>query len=316
MHDAPDDPWWEPLDWSRELDATPPASLVAGWYDLFLPGQVEDFCRLRQAGRRARLTIGPWTHMSARGGAASIRDGLDWFDLHLRGERGGGKADGVRLYVTGSGRWVDLPDWPPPSTVQRWHLQPGYRLSPGAPGGGPPDRYAYDPAHPAPGLGGPSLDPVRAGRRNQRRRESRPDVLVYSSAVLERDVTVVGPVNAEIWLRCDRPSYDVFVRLCDVDPSGRSHNVCDGIVRVNPTEAEGGGDRPARVRVALWPTAHTFRAGHRVRVQMSSAAHPLYARNPGSAESLGEAASLHAGEQEVFHDPDRPSCIELPMSTI
>ncbi len=82
-HDALDDPWWEPLDWSRRVERTPPASMVAGWYDLFLPGQLEDYRRLRAAGRPARLTIGPWTHMSARGGLAALRDALDWFPAFL-----------------------------------------------------------------------------------------------------------------------------------------------------------------------------------------------------------------------------------------
>jgi putative CocE/NonD family hydrolase len=272
---------------------------------------LEDFRRLRESGRTARVTIGPWTHTSPRGGAESIRDGLDWLGTHLR--EAGGRRDRrpVRIFVMGSKRWVDLEDWPPPFTVEEWHLHPGGRLAPDLPADGPPDRYRYDPADPAPGLGGPSLDPVRSGKRNQRRRESRPDVLTYTSEALARDLTVAGPVNAEVWATCDRPSYDVFVRLCDVTPSGRSYNVCDGIIRV--TAGEGGA---APVRLALWPTAHTFRAGHRIRVQISSAAHPLYARNLGGGEPLGSGATLQAGTQEIFHDPARPSRIELPVSPI
>lgn len=306
-----DDPWWDALDFSKQVERTPPVSLLAGWYDLFLPGELEDFRRLREAGREVRLTVGPWTHTSPSGGRESIRDGLDWFDAQLRGAPAGRYRPAVRLFVTGSKRWVGLDDWPPPFSAERWHLQPGRALSPAAPAGGRPDRYRYDPADPAPGLGGPSLDPVRSGKRNQRRRESRPDVMVYTGHALGRDLTVAGPVNAELWVRCGRPSFDVFVRLCDVHPSGKSYNVCDGLIRVT---ADAGS--PVAVKVALWPTAHTFRAGHRVRLQVSSAAHPLYARNPGSGEPLGTAATLHGGEQEIFHDPEHPSCVELPVSPI
>ncbi|HET9075937.1 MAG TPA: CocE/NonD family hydrolase [Acidimicrobiales bacterium] len=316
-HHGADDPWWEPLDWSSHVEATPPASLVGGWYDLFLPGQLEDYRRLRRAGRRARLTIGPWTHMSARGGAASLRDGLEWFDVHLRdGAVPGGRGPGgsVRLFVMGSRRWVQIPDWPPPHDPQRYYLRPDGGLSPEPAPGGRPDRYRYDPAHPAPGLGGPSLDPFRSGKREQRRRESRPDVLTYTGAPLGEDLTVAGPVNAEVWVRGNRPSFDVFVRLCDVKASGKSHNVCDGIVRIE--EPAGAPDGCHRVRVPLWPTAYTFRAGHRVRVQVSSAAHPLYARNPGTGEPLGTAATLHPGELEVFHDGEHPSGIDLPVSPV
>lgn len=312
-HSELEDPWWEDLDWSGDVERTPPASMLAGWYDLFLPGQLEDFRRLRLAGRQVRLTVGPWTHTSARAGRASIRDGLEWFDAHLRGqplsEPPSSAGRPVRLFVMGSKRWVALDDWPPRHTVQRWHLQSGLGLSPSPPPAAAPDRYRYDPAHPAPGLGGPSLDPVRSGKRNQRRRESRADVLVYTGDPLVGDLTVAGPVNAEVWVRCNRPSFDVFVRLCDVAPSGKSRNVCDGIIRVT---AEG----LTRVTVALWPTAHTFRSGHRVRVQISSAAHPLYARNPGGGEPLGTAVTLHPGEQEIFHDPAHPSGIDLPVSRI
>lgn len=316
IHDRPDDPWWEPLDWSRDVGRTPPASLVAGWYDLFLPGQLEDFRRLRAAGRTARLTIGPWTHTSIRGGLASARDALEWFDTLLRHDGGGGPRQSVRLFVMGSKRWVQVPDWPPPHTPRRWHLQPGRALSPAPPADGPPDRYRYDPADPAPGIGGPSLDPIRAGRRRQRRRESRPDVLTYSSEPLERDLTVAGPVSAEVWVKASRAHFDLFVRLCDVRPSGRSYNVCDGIVRVDDAELDRGADGCGPVVVALWPTAHTFRAGHRIRVQVSAAAHPLYARNPGGGEPLGTAATLHAGTHDIFHDPDHPSGIDLPESAL
>jgi putative CocE/NonD family hydrolase len=141
-------------------------------------------------------------------------------------------------------------------------------------------------------------------------------VLTYTGDALTRDLTVAGPVNAEIWLRSSRPDYDAFVRLCDVEPSGKSYNVCDGIIRVNRWDLLPAPDGTARVKVALWPTAHTFRAGHRVRVQISSDAHPLYARNLGGGEPLATAATLHAGEEEVFHDAEHPSCVELPVSPI
>jgi putative CocE/NonD family hydrolase len=315
VHDAIDDPWWESLDWSKDVRATPPVTMLAGWYDIFLPGQLEDFRRLREAGRQVRLTIGPWTHTSFGAGAAGMRDGLDWFDTHLRG----GPPDRrrpVRYFVTGSKRWVEADDWPPSFDLQRWHLQGGRRLSIDAPSYSPPDRYRYDPAQPAPGRGGPSLDPFRSGKREQRRRESRPDVLSYTSDALTNDMTIAGPVNAILWARCDRSAYDVFVRLCDVNQKGKSYNICDGIIRIKEGDLEIAPDGSVRVQLALWPAAHTFRAGHRIRVQVSSAAHPLYARNLGGGEPLGTAATMYPGQQEIFHDAEHPSAIELPISSL
>ena len=62
-HEGADDPWWDSVDFTRAVGSLPPCSLVAGWYDLFLAGQLEDYRRLVDAGREARLTVGPWTHV-------------------------------------------------------------------------------------------------------------------------------------------------------------------------------------------------------------------------------------------------------------
>jgi putative CocE/NonD family hydrolase len=313
-HEKPGDPWWDEVDWSRQVDKTPPISMLAGWYDLFLPGQLEDFRRLREAGRDVRLVIGPWTHASPRAGAEGLRDALDWFGAQLKG-RQPNRASAVRVFISGTKRWVDLVDWPPPYAVERWHFQNGRGLSREVPQG-PPDRYSFDPSNPAPGVGGPSLDMVRAGRRNQRRREVRPDVLTYTSDPLSSDLTIAGPVNAEVWVRCSIECHDLFVRLCDVNPSGRSYNVCDGIIRLDASNTDPQPDGTNRVTVALWPAATTFRRGHRVRVQVSTAAHPLYARNPGTGEPLGSASTLRSGEHEIFHDAEHPSAIQLPVTHI
>lgn len=262
------------------------------------------------------MTIGPWTHASPSGGGAALRDAFDWFDVHLRGLPAVGHRSAVRLYVMGRNRWVDLPDWPPPAQVRRWHLHPGGGLDQRAPDPAPVDRYHYDPADPTPGVGGPSLDVRNAGRRDQRRREERTDVLCYTTDPLTADLTVAGPVSADVWLRASHPHIDVFVRLCDVDPSGKSGNVCDGIVRLDAQAGDAAADGIRRVPVSMWPTAMTFRRGHRIRVQVSGGAHPLFARNPGSGERLAVAATLVPSDVEVLHDPDHPSGIDLPVSPI
>jgi predicted acyl esterase len=104
----------------------------------------------------------------------------------------------------------------------------------------------------------------------------------------------------------------VFVRVCDVDRLGVSHNVSDALERVTPV-AERDADDVVRVSFPLWPMAHRFRRGHRIRVQVSSGAHPRYARNTGTGEPLLSATTLVAAEQEVFHDPGRPSAVVLSV---
>ena len=114
-------------------------------------------------------------------------------------------------------------------------------------------------------------------------------------------------MSAEIWFRSSLAYADVFVRLCDVDEEGRSHNVCDGLTSLT------GADELTRAAVRLWPTAYLFKRGHRIRVQVSSGAFPRYARNPGTGEPLATATMLLAADQTVHHDPEHPSALILPV---
>jgi putative CocE/NonD family hydrolase len=314
-HDRPGDSWWEPVDFGADLATAPPSSLVGGWYDLFLPGQVADFVALRAAGRTARLTIGPWAHVSPGGIATFMRDGLEWFDVHLRGSPEDARSS-VRLYVMGARRWVEFADWPPGSDQETWHLHAEGRLDPSPPAASSPDRFTYDPADPTPSVGGPSLDGATAGAKDQRQLESRGDVLTYTSAVLTRDLTVIGPLRARIYCRSSLEHSDVFVKLCDVSPRGRSKNLSDGIVRAIPGVPPRSPDGSFCVEVSMWPTANTFKRGHRIRLQVSGGAHPLFARNAGTGERAGTATRLCVADQEIFHDPEHPSSVVLPVMSV
>jgi putative CocE/NonD family hydrolase len=329
LHDRPGDPWWDVVDFGRDLSKVPPTTHVGGWYDIFLPAQLADYQSLVAAGRKSRLTIGPWTHASPRGLGTAVRDGLEWFDGHLRDDRGALRPLPVRLFVLGRERWVDLAAWPPPALPTRWYLRAGGGLGRETPVPSAPDAYRWDPADPTPGSGGASLNAATAGPRPQREREERDDVLTFTSDALPVDLTVAGPLRAEIWLRSSNWNTDLFVRLCDVAPSGRSLNLSDGILRLEPdgagvshlgSAADGDvsleADGTVRVGIRMWPTAVMFRRGHRIRVQVSGGAHPLFARNLGGGESLGEGTKLVVADHEIFHDPEHPSAIELPHSSI
>jgi putative CocE/NonD family hydrolase len=146
-----------------------------------------------------------------------------------------------------------------------------------------------------------------SGRVDNTKLEARPDVLTYTTAALEEDVEVIGEVSAQVWFRSSRPWADVFVRLCDVDPHGRSYNVCDGLVSLT------GSDEISSATVQLWPTAYLFQRGHRIRVQVSSGAFPRFARNPGTGEPHRTATTLLPADQAVYHDPTHPSAVFLPV---
>jgi putative CocE/NonD family hydrolase len=147
---------------------------------------------------------------------------------------------------------------------------------------------------------------AKGGRVDNASLEARTDVLTYTTAALDDDVEVIGEVSADIWFRSSLQFADVFVRLCDVDPRGRSWNVCDGLTSV------AGADQLGCVKVQLWPTAYRFRRGHRIRVQVSSGAFPRFARNAGTGEPRAVSTTLRAADQQVYHDPAHPSAVVLP----
>ena len=173
----------------------------------------------------------------------------------------------VRLFVGGARRWLDVDEWPPPARSVRWHLHSGGVLHPRAPVASAPDRYRYDPSDPTPSVGG-SLLARSGGPRDNRALERRSDVLVFSSAALVRDLEVIGPITAELHVRSTLEHTDFFVRLCDVEPSGKSLNLCDGLVRLTPGSWRRGADgiadgRRAALagRACLSPRSSAPRAG-------------------------------------------------------
>jgi putative CocE/NonD family hydrolase len=315
VHTESGDPFWAENDYSlRRADVTANVSLVAGWYDLFLTGQLADYAALRAAGREVRLTVGPWHHTQLAGFFAGVRDGLDWLDTHLRGVTTSRRTAPVRIYVMGARQWRTLPDWPPPSSPQPWYLHATRVLGPHLPTTSAADRYRYDPANPTPSVGGILLR-ADAGKVDDREKlESRADVLTYTSAPLRNDLEAIGEVSADLFVRASRPNFDLFVRICDVAPNGRSVNVCDGPLRIAPERNSPDASGVFRVRVELWPTAYRFRRGNRVRVHVASGAHPRISRNLGGGEPLASATEMHSVDIEILHDPEHPSAVILPVA--
>jgi putative CocE/NonD family hydrolase len=106
---------------------------------------------------------------------------------------------------------------------------------------------------------------------------------------------------------------DFFGRLCDVAPDGHSTNVCDGLVRIAPECDARQADGSLRLEIDLWTTAHRFLEGHRLRLQVSSGAHPRWSRNLGTGEPLVSGVGMAAADQTIYHDTTHPSAIVLPV---
>ncbi|MFH8405701.1 CocE/NonD family hydrolase [Streptomyces sp. NPDC018019] len=305
----PDDPYWRGADVGAAA-ARPavPTSLITGWHDVCLDQTVQQYGRLRRAGCDTALLVGPWTHNSAmqQGWPVVFAESLAWLRAHLCDDPSGLREQRVRVHVGGRREWHDLPDWPPAAAEHRWYLAGDGGLSARAPeaAASPLPSFRYDPADPTPSVGGPTLSRT-AGPRDNADLEARDDVLTFTTPPLTGPAEVLGTVAVELRVGTGTGHADVFARLCDVDERGRSVNVCDGIRRLDPA-APG----PADVTVAMSPTAHSFAAGHRIRLQISGGAHPRFARNTGTGEPLATATRLVPAEIALHH----PSALVLPRA--
>jgi putative CocE/NonD family hydrolase len=312
-HSESDDPWWSPADFRGDLQAiTAPTHLVGGWYEFMLPSLLRDYRTLVEAGRQPFLTVGPWTHFSGAAAPERFREEFVWLREHALGGPHL-REQPVRLYIQGANTWRDLPSFPPPGVQpQRWYLQPEGALTPMGPPASSPEQYCYDPSDPTPSVGGAGIG-TEPERQDNRALEARSDVLTFTSPPLERDLEVIGPISAELFVRSSLEHTDFFVRLCDVEPSGKSMNVCDGLQRLAPGCPVPQSDGCLKVNVELWPTAYRFQRGHRLRIQVSSGAFPRWNRNLGTGEPLATATTMREASQQVYHDPEHPSHVRLPV---
>jgi putative CocE/NonD family hydrolase len=309
--DANDEAWQQVSEQVNLERVTAPVHLVGGWYDFFLRALLNDFASLKAAGQHPHLTIGPWHHFSELISFADLREGLRWFDAHFK--NGKLRQSPVRIFVMGANEWRDMPDFPPPSAAHLLYLTSERWLTAELPDeGSPPSRYCYDPAHPTPILGGTQFN-MGAGARDNRVLERRKDVLSFTSSPLDVNLDVIGEVRLTLYVTSSLEHTDFFARLCDVYPSGKSTNVCDGLLRVKPGIGECQPDGTLKLEVALWSTAYRFHKGHRLRLCIASGAHPRWNRNSGTDEPITTVEALHIAEQQVFHDDAHPSVLMLPV---
>jgi len=266
--------------------------------------------------RPATLTIGPWAHSAVEGWGEGVRQALPLFRQRLLDQPASPRAP-VRLFVMGAvsreEEWREYDSWPPPGvTPVAFYLSAGGGLSTRQPDPGEPGSYNYDPADPTPAVHGPRLGGVRP-TGDMARLEGRSDVLLFTGKPLAASLEVIGPVSAELFFCSSLEHTDFFLVLCDVGPTGRSTNVCDGYIRVRPNRPRPSSDGISHMNIEFWPTAYRYRQGHRMRIIVASGAHPRYARNLGSDEPLADATTFHVAHQQIYHDPDHPSRIMLPI---
>jgi len=184
------------------------------------------------------------------------------------------------------------------------------------------DNFAYDPLNPVPTSGGNmccASDLLPAGAHNQADIELRDDVLVYTSAPLDRDMAVIGPVTVKLWAKSSVRDTDFTAKLVDVHLDGSAYNVLDRIVRARyrqgsklpPSLIQPG--RAYEYNIDLGVTGTMFRKGHRIRLEISSSNFPHYARNLNTGGSNEQDAQTEVAQQTVLHDQEHASYLVLPV---
>jgi putative CocE/NonD family hydrolase len=345
-HPTPDD-YWNRISVEDEVqNIRAPALLIGGWYDYYLELMFDDFNRMVRAGgtheaRKTQILIGPWTHQSVSefeevdfGREAAFLDQIAtlvrWYDHWLKGNDNGILDEGpVRIFVMGKNEWRMEKEWP----LARTRYTPLYLHSNGAAnsaggdglldtqpaGREPPDRFTYDPADPVPSVGGTSIyGAAMAGPKDQREVEERWDVLVYTTAPLDVDTEITGPVRLTLYAASSARDTDFSAKLVDVYPDGKAINLRAGMVRARfrdsftkPSFLQEGTIYRFEINVGV--TSNLFKKGHRIRLEVSSSYFPEFGRNLNTGAEIATASEIVKAYQTIYHDEDHPSFILLPV---
>lgn len=317
-----------------------PGVFVGGWYDIFLQGTINSFTTLqKQGGPGARgkcfLVVGPQAHgnfdqkvvypnaaQSPINGFAPMNLLAHWLKGAATGVE---KLKPVHYYVMGDTEEKDAPgnfwrsaeDWPPPADPTPLYFHADHVLSREKPADDGQLTYKYDPQNPVPTLGGQNLL-IPKGPMDQRPAESRPDVLLFTTAPLDRPMEVTGRIGARLYVASDCPDTDFTVKLTDVYPDGKSMLVTDGIQRASLRESleKRAALEPGKVyevNVDLWSTSLVFNRGHRIRIAVSSSNAPRFEPNLNTGDPHPTAGKTRVATNTVRLSARYPSHILLPL---
>lgn len=344
-HPSRDDYWTRGSVNDRYECVAVPALHVGGLYDCFLKGTLNNYVGLRSraatefARENQRLVLVPWGHVTApmtqvgdlwlgpqasAEAAAIPEQTMAWMDKFVRGLPTQNRAR-VTVFVLGANKWRTSSDWPLPESVPtRWYLNGGGHLSLDAPGDETLTEFTYDPWDPVPSVGGSSRismggRELEMGPRDRSQLQHRPDVLVYTSDVLQDDLEAVGPVKLTLWVTSSAPDTDFTATLVDVFPDGRAVGLADGILRMRYRNGFAQADLMTpgaiyQVEIDLVAVANVFKAGHRLQVEISSSNFPRFDRNPnnGAPVASATAADFRVARQQVLSGPTCHSFLTLP----
>jgi putative CocE/NonD family hydrolase len=344
------DDLWRSRNLLPHLTNIRPAVLaVSGWYDANnLYGTLHVFDSVRRTSSTpATLVLGPWTHGQWAGNsgesAGALHFGsatsdyfvqeveLPFFEAYLKGD-GRPNLPLARVFDTGTMAWASFDAWPPKTaTQQSLYLAPNRVLQVGTPPKATSpvyDEYVSDPQHPVPFVaqGGFDMDEDYMAQ-DQRFASDRPDVLTYETAPLSEAVTIIGPVSPHLVVSTSGTDSDWVVKLIDVHPAEQGQPAGQGglqqLVRGDvmrgkfrdsfstPTAMQP--NEPTHIDFTMTDVYHTFKKGHRIRVQVQSSWFPLIDRNPQRFVDIYAAreTDFQQATQRVFHSGQQLSRLEI-----
>jgi uncharacterized protein len=348
-HPEYDDYWKRVSIEEHYAEINVPVLNVAAWYDIFQGGSLRNYMGIKahggseaaRNGQHLLVTIGGHAGGGQKIGevdfgpaAAEYNEGditLRWYDFLLKGFQNEFAGKPVRIFVMGANRWRDEDDWPlvrARTTKYFLHsagnansLRGDGSISTMVPRAEPSDHFLYDPGNPVPTVGGPlccDATHLAPGPRDQRTVEARPDVLIYSTPAFASDTEVTGPISAELYVKSSAVDTDFTAKLVDVGPDGFAQNLTEGILRARYRESK---EKPTlmvpgqvfKIMVDLWSTSNVFRAGHSLRLEISSSNFPRFDRNLNTGESAAVGQKYVSATNTILHDREHPSALMLPI---
>ncbi|MEE4278425.1 MAG: CocE/NonD family hydrolase [Halieaceae bacterium] len=275
-------------------------------------------------------------HVVGERSMGRVNFGLDeivynFFDYYMKGEQNDfpDKQPPVQYFTMGENQWRTASTWPPeaaqPMTLflssaeAANTLHGDGKLLKTPPAGTGSDSFIYDPMNPVPTHGGNFCCLGKAetpGSFDQRDNEARQDVLVYTSEPLEKNLEVSGPIEVTLFVSSDALDTDFTVKLLDVEPDGRAWNLVESIQRARYRE---GYDREVfmrpgevyRLEFAPLGTSNEFKAGHRIRIEVSSSNYPRFERNLNTGGHNARETAAVVATNAVHHGPKQTSRIVL-----
>jgi putative CocE/NonD family hydrolase len=355
------DAYWKRQDWYNAKVPREFGSLqISGWFDDDFRGTESNWALMQRTGSAPRhLIIGPWRHggnedRALNGfsfGPDALRDDISLlaqqtYDHFLKGVDNGIERSKVDYFLLGADTWRSASEWPPAEAKpQTWYFHSNGdaqrftttgSLTTAAPAGvEPADSYLYDPKNPPPNWMSfeqmQLFEDVQSFPYDFKDIESRPDVVKFTSAPLDQDLTIAGDVTVVLYASTDVRDTDWWVHLADVDTSGRSVRLTAGVVRARFRDAEdkvhhvfgsnfehetllsGDPNEVVRYAISLHSIANTFRKGHRIRVAIMNALDNYSFPNSNTGQIEATVTETVIGKMTIHHSAGQASHIVLPV---